>query len=85
MPRALAVRPLPPVSQSRDDRLRALRERRRVAKELGCNYWVFADEGDPDALVEFVEGPDRDSLLAAYRPELGETAPPRILLEVELG
>lgn len=85
MPRALAVRPLPPVSQSRDDRLRALRERRAAANEHGCNYWIFADEGDPDALLEFVEGPDRDSLLAAYRAEVGEAAPPRILLEVELG
>jgi len=64
--------------------LRTLRARRAAAKDHGCNYWVFADEADPDALIEFVEGPDRTALLAACGPEIGETVPPRILLEVEL-
>jgi hypothetical protein len=85
MPRALSMRPFPQPDEPRESRLRAMRERRALAKACGCNYWVFAEEGDPNALVEFVEGPDRAALIAASGPLLGDTAPPKILLEVELG
>ena len=85
MPRALTMRSLPGSSDSRAERLRALRERRAQAKGFGCNYWLFADEGDPDAFVEFVEGPDRATLLAACVSAIDHEGPPRILLEVELG
>jgi hypothetical protein len=85
MPRALSVRTFTHVAASRDERLRALRARRAMAKGHGCNYWVFTDEGDPESLVEFVEGPDRAAVLAGSGPDVGGSAPQKILLEVELG
>ena len=60
------------------------RSTRDVARAAGANYWVFADQAEPTTWVEFVEGPDADTVRATIRQlKLGEADDP-ILSEVEL-
>lgn len=63
--------------------LEASRARRDICRTLGCNFWLF-EEKDAGRFIQFLEAPDRKTLLNA----LVAVAPGRelssILHEVEL-
>ncbi len=60
-----------------------LKERRHVAREAQCNYWIFEDASTQGTLLEFIEARDEATLRRAHAL-LGDTAVTQIFLEVEL-
>jgi hypothetical protein len=71
-------------SADRAGALARFRHARDVARAAGVNYWVFADQEEPTTWVEFVEGPDIDSVRAAVCQLEHTGADDTILSEVEL-
>jgi hypothetical protein len=84
MPRALASHGWHFDAAQRGSVLDALRARRATMRERGCNYWVFEDPHHPGVVLEFVEGPDVNTVVQAREAAgLGATND-AIFIEVEL-
>ena len=71
-------------SSDRPGALARFRRTRDVARAAGVNYWVFADQAEPVTWVEFVEGPDANSVRSTIRQLELTDADDSILCEVEL-
>lgn len=69
----------------RKDYLAGLREKQAYYAKAQCRFWAFEEAALPGAFLEFIEGPDVDTLAAAQE---GAPRPPRdpgrIYREVEL-
>ena len=69
----------------RKEYLAGLREKQTYYARVKCRFWAFEEAGLPGAFLEFIEGPDVDTLAAAQE---GAPRPPRdpgrIYREVEL-
>lgn len=64
MPRVLVMQDMEIEDAERPAILEAARARQDIAKRLGCNFWLF-EEQDADRFVQFIEAPDRKTLLKA--------------------
>lgn len=87
MSRVLTTHGLHVNPSQRDAVLATLRERKALVRSKGCNYWVFEDSTSSGVMLEFVEGPDAESLATA-REAAGlsasrESVDP-VFIEVEL-
>lgn len=84
MPRALASHGWHFDEAQRSAVLDSLRARRATLRERGCNYWVFEDPHNPGVVLEFMEGPDVNTVVQAREAAgLGATGD-AIFIEVEL-
>lgn len=84
MPRALASHGWHFDQAQRGAVLASLRSRRATLNARGCNYWVFEDPKSPGVILEFLEGPDVHTVVAAREAAgLGATDD-AIFIEVEL-
>jgi hypothetical protein len=70
-------------AQNEAFRGRAARSKAHYAA-AGCNYWLFEEDGAPGSYVEFVEAPDRETLLAARRAAPSQRAAAPTFTEVRL-
>lgn len=64
MPRVLVMQEFEVDDDDRNAIIEAARARRDIARRVGCNYWLF-EEKDMDRFVQFIEAPDRKTLLNA--------------------
>jgi hypothetical protein len=78
VPRALSVRHADVAPERRDEFQRRARRIRTHYVTRGCNYWLFEEDGAPGRFVEFVEAPNRETLVGADAavPERPDTAAP---------
>lgn len=83
MPRALATHGWHFAHEQRAGVLASLKERRTALRERGCNYWVFEDPRNPGVILEFLEGPDADTVIDARVAAGIGAADDAIFLEVE--
>jgi hypothetical protein len=77
VPRALSMTQSKVSADDRADfRFRAMRARTHYSA-AGCNYWLFESDADAGTYVEFIEGPDGETLRRARRmaPGADESAP----------
>ena len=67
MPRALALRETKIAAEDRADyRFQAMRARAHFAAS-GCHYWLFESDAEVGTFLEFIEGPDGETLRLARR------------------
>jgi len=84
MPRALASHGWHFDPAQRDAVLASLRARRTTLRACGCNYWVFEDPRNPGVILEFLEGPDVNSVVEARQAAGIGATDDAIFTEVEL-
>jgi hypothetical protein len=83
MPRALATHGWHFSEEHRPEVFDSLRARRATLRDHGCNYWVFEDPRTPGVILEFLEGPDRNTVVDAREAAGLGDADDAIFLEVE--
>ena len=85
MPRALVLQRSIVPPHDRPGFLAELRRKRAYYTGVNCRFWAFEEAGLPGAFLEFVEGPDAQTLAAAQRDAPQPPRDPgRIYREVEL-
>lgn len=83
MPRALLTRTFRVPTDQRDAAIARLRDRRQIARDADCNFWVFEDAAAEGVWLEFIEARD-EALLRRASVAHGDASSHQIFLEVEL-
>ena len=69
----------------RKEYMAGLREKQGYYAKMNCRFWAFEEAGLPGAFLEFIEGPDVETLAAAQAKAPDPPRDPgRIYREVEL-
>jgi hypothetical protein len=85
MPRALVMQRSIVPPGDRKAYMAGLREKQGYYAKMNCRFWAFEEAGLPGAFLEFIEGPDVETLATAQAKAPDPPRDPgRIYREVEL-